>query len=191
MSRYQERVFSILRDALSPVAPVRSALDFGCGDGWYTAALAREGLCREALGVDVKRRERTHVEPLLYDGITLPFSSRSFELVFSADALHHCPDPRSSLHEMARCAARWVLLKDHVYGSPAGYAALAVLDELGNRRFGIPSPHRYQRAWEWDGWLRAEGFRCRRVVHPAPCHVGPLGLATNGLQFVSLWERAA
>ncbi len=189
MSRYQERVFSIVRSALSPVAPVKSALDFGCGDGWYTEALQREGLCGEARGVDVKRRERTHVEPLLYDGVTLPFGDRSFDLVFSADVLHHCPDPRASLREMARCSERYLLLKDHVYGSPLGYGTLAVLDELGNRRFGVPSPYRYQQAWEWDDWLRTEGFLCRTVVHPAPCHVGPLGLLTNGLQFVALWER--
>jgi hypothetical protein len=63
------------------------------------------------------------------------------------------------------------------------------LDELGNRRFGIPSPYQYQRNWEWHTHLLANGWRALSFIHPAICHTGILGAMTNGLQYVALYER--
>jgi SAM-dependent methyltransferase len=191
MNSYRRRVLDLLRGVLGPHAPVARALDFGAGDGWFAHSFAEGRLAREVVAVDVQPRARTFVPTLLYDGRRLPFADRSFDLVSSIDVLHHCPDPRASLREALRCAGRFFLLKDHTYRGPLGRAALCVLDEVGNRRFGIPSPYHYQRGREWFPVIEEQGFRLKRLVHPAPCHTGPLGWTTNGLQFVALWERAA
>jgi hypothetical protein len=63
------------------------------------------------------------------------------------------------------------------------------MDEIGNRRFGVDSVYQYQREWEWLPVIEAAGFVLETLVHPAPCHEGLLGWATNGLQFVGLWRR--
>jgi SAM-dependent methyltransferase len=135
------------------------------------------------------RRKRSWVEPVLYDGQTLPFSDRCFPLVYAMDVLHHCADPLAAIRELLRCADQYVLIKDHTYQSPAGRLVLGLLDEIGNRRFAVPSLYRYQRGWEWLPVMEEAGFLLRVLLHPAPCHLrAPLGL-TNRFQFVGLWQR--
>jgi SAM-dependent methyltransferase len=189
MNTYRCRLLELFCDLLRPATPVESALDFGCGDGWFAEAIRRHGITRQVTGVDVQLRQSCCIEPIQYDGRRLPFADAAFDLVSSIDVLHHCPHPVASLHEALRCARRWFLIKDHTYRSPAGKLALCILDEVGNRRFGVPSPYHYQRAREWFPSIEAAGFALRQLIHPAPCHRGLLGWATNRLQFIALWER--
>jgi len=165
-------------------------LDFGSGDGWFASRLLAENLTLELVALDIKRRESVYLEPCIYvPGGDLPFEDGSFDLAYSVDVLHHCDDPFSQLDELTRVSRRYLLIKDHNYSSAAGRLALAVLDELGNRKFGIPSPYNYQHAWSWTEHLARRGWVQKILIHPAPCHVGPLGLLTNSLQYVALYER--
>jgi SAM-dependent methyltransferase len=189
MNPYRRRILETFDALVRPHAPVASCLDFGAGDGWFARSFLDRGLASDVTAVDVQPRPASFARVTLYDGARLPFPDRSFELVSSVDVLHHCPDPRASLEDALRCSSRFFLLKDHTYAGPAGRAALAVLDEIGNRRFGIPSPFNYRTRQQWTGWVEGAGFILRQMVHPARCHTGPLGWATNGLQFVGLWER--
>jgi len=138
--------------------------------------------------VDVVERKESLVVPQLYDGRRLPFEDRAFDLAYAVDVLHHCPDPLHAIDDMARCAKRYLLIKDHTYHTAAGRWTLAVLDELGNRRFGIPSPYLYQQDWRWVEHLESRGWRRVAFEHPLACHTGPLAV-TNRLQWIALWER--
>ena len=189
ITAYRDRTLAQLRSALQPALPLATALDFGSGDGFFCHHLAQQGLIGSITPVNVVERRESLVRPQLYDGHRLPFADASFDLCYAIDVVHHCPDPFQSLAEMTRCTRRWLLLKDHNCDGPLGHLTLAVLDELGNRRFGIPSPGRYQRNWAWTHWLRGQGFERVHWLHPAPSHVGWLGRLTNELQFVGLWRR--
>lgn len=189
ITRYRDRTLEQMLGVLSRVDGHETALDFGAGDGFFCQQLLAAGAAREITPIDVVERRHSFVKPRLYDGGALPFADRSFDLVYAVDVVHHCPDPMFALGEMARCTRRWLMLKDHNCGGPLGHLALAALDELGNRRFGIPSPGRYQRDWAWVKSLESQGFVRSAFVHPMPCHVGLLS-STNGLQFLALWRRA-
>jgi SAM-dependent methyltransferase len=189
MNAYRLRVLDQLKATLAPLGPVDSALDFGSGDGFFAHSLRAQTALAAITPVDVVERAHSLVRPLLYDGQRLPFADRSFELAYSVDVIHHCPDPLAALADLARCTRRWLMLKDHQYTSAPGRLTLAVLDELGNRRFGIHSPYLYQRDWQWVKWIEAHGFVRRSFVHPMRCHTGLLAL-TNRLQFMGLWERS-
>ena len=139
--------------------------------------------------MEVQSRNHCLVQPVLFDGRHLPFPDRSFELAYSIDVLHHCDDPQASLREMLRCTARLLVIKDHTYRTPFGRLTLSILDELGNRRFGIPSLYHFQRAWQWFPWIEQGGFKLRTLVHPAPCHGGIYGWAANRMEFLAVWER--
>jgi SAM-dependent methyltransferase len=186
---YRRRIWKLLHEQLLPLGPLPRALDFGCGDAWFAAQLLMTRAAREVTPVDVKRRRHVYVEPVLYDGGSLPFDAQSFDLSYTVDALHHCADPIAALDELLRVTKRYLLLKDHTASGPADRCMLAVLDELGNRRFGIPSPHHYQRRRAWDEHIVARGWRQRAYLHPAPVHRGLLGALTNRLQYVALYER--
>lgn len=189
MNPYRQRILPMLLDLLRERAPVERALDFGSGDGWFAKHMRESGLVCDLVPVDVQARPNPVVSAQIYDGSRLPFADRSFDLAYSVDVLHHCPDPAASLRDVARCTNRLLLLKDHTWNTRAGKWALALLDELGNRKFGIPCLYRYQHRWEWFRVIEEEGFRLIRKIHPAVCHTGLMGRLTNPLQFAALWER--
>jgi hypothetical protein len=189
ISGYRERVYRLVCAALRPLGPIPHAVDVGAGEGWYAKQLVDDAVVGRCDAVEITRRARTLVEPILYDGKRLPFGDRGADLVYAVDVVHHAPHPFALLDDMARVSARWILLKDHTYASAIGKATLAVLDEIGNRRFGIPSPGTYQREWTWLTHLQSQGFHVRTMIHPAPCQRGLLGAFTNPLQFVAVFER--
>ena len=190
MNPYRLRVWAHIEAHLRSLGRIDTALDFGCGDGWFASQVLRTGLVADLTPLDVKRRERVHVEPVIYEpGEALPFADRSFDLVYTIDVLHHCDDPFAQIAEIARVAGQYILIKDHTFSSAAGRITLAVLDELGNRKFGIPSPYNYQKDWEWSAHLERLGWKEIRLTHPLACHRGILGALTNSLQYIALYQR--
>lgn len=89
---------------------VRSILDVGCGDGLVTNKLAGEIV----VGIDISRVAlmRVSQEKALGSAESLPFKSRSFDLVLAAELLEHLE--RGSLEmvigEMKRVAKRYILV---------------------------------------------------------------------------------
>lgn len=90
-------------------------LDFGCGTGWLSIALAHLG-CR-ATGLDISpaavklaqrvaERELANSEGsanfVVYDGKRLPFDDATFDRIVCFDAFHHVVDQRSTMAEFAR-----------------------------------------------------------------------------------------
>lgn len=189
INAYRRRILAMLRPLLAPHAPFSKVLDYGSGDGLFARLFAEEGIAEEVVPVDVQLRSKCHVDPVIYDGTKLPFDDRSFELVYAMDVLHHCDDPQACLRDLARCSSKYVLIKDHTYEKSLGRFTLGLLDEIGNRRFGIPCRYHYQQGWEWSEWLQDEGFVADELCHPAPCHAGPVGRWLNQLEFIALWRR--
>jgi SAM-dependent methyltransferase len=186
---YRRRTFELLRTALAATGGVADAVDVGAGDGWMARRLCDVGLVGRCIAIDVVRRAHVVVEPVLYDGRRLPMADASVDLAYAVDTVHHADDPLALLSEMARVSRRFVALKDHTCSTTGGAWMLRLLDEIGNRRFSISSPGRYQRGFDWLEALCARGFTVRALVHPAPCHAGVLGALTNRWQFVALLER--
>src|SRR5437763_16034865 len=103
MSAYKARVLEILASVLRGHGPVERALDFGAGDGWFAERREQGGLARDVVAVDVMRRARSVHGVMLYDATHSTFADRSFARAHALDAPHHCPDPLSSLRELASC----------------------------------------------------------------------------------------
>lgn len=190
MNPYRKRVWAECLPLLQGLEGVREILDFGCGDGWFATQVGALFPAGRLTPLDVKRRDAVLVEPMIYEpGAALPFADASMDLVYAVDVLHHCHAPEFYLDELGRVSRKYLLIKDHSYRSPLGYAALAILDELGNRRFGIPSPQHYQRGRAWTDHLARRGWSLRKMIDPCHCHVGLLGALTNGLQYMALYQR--
>jgi hypothetical protein len=189
MTHYRQRIFDEVKRLIEPLGVVDSALDFGSGDGFYASQWSNGSIVRTVTPVDVVERKNSIVVPTLYDGDCLPFPDRSFVLAYAIDVLHHCHDPGAALRDLMRCSSKFLLLKDHTYESRVGKLTLGLLDEIGNRRFGIPSPYLYQYRWTWVEEIEASGWRRISFSNPMRCHTGILGAVTNSLQFIGLWER--
>ena len=94
--------------------PGDSILDVGCGSGYVTAALAELG--HEVWGVDIVDTRKTE-HPLfkLYDGLTIDFPDRRFDVVVLAFVLHHVPNelkPRLVDEARRLCRRTLVVLED-------------------------------------------------------------------------------
>jgi ubiquinone/menaquinone biosynthesis C-methylase UbiE len=115
---YDERCISYARERFETIAgadgwPYPTALELGCGTGFFLLNLMQAGVAKkgsvtdispgmvkvairnaEGLGLDVDGR--------VADAETLPYDDDSFDLVVGHAVLHHIPDVGQSLREVLR-----------------------------------------------------------------------------------------
>ena len=136
----------------------RSLIDVGCGDGTYTAELARRGNPTSVVGidpaaaaVDVARRRHPDLRFEVGDAAWLEATSERFDIAVTRGVLHHADDPPRLLQAVGRIAAEVVVIE------PNGWNPVLKLIERAS------SYHRAhgERSWRSsviDRWLREAGF---------------------------------
>lgn len=131
---------------IAPVLPGCTALTVCGGSGMDAEYLARSGARVIASDISLGAAQRTRararrfgvaIAPVVADAESLPFRTRSVDVVYVHDGLHHLEAPLSSLAEMARVADRAVSVTEP---AAAGLTAAAVRlglalahEEAGNR----------------------------------------------------------
>jgi 2-polyprenyl-3-methyl-5-hydroxy-6-metoxy-1,4-benzoquinol methylase len=131
-----------LDELLDRAAP-RSLLDVGCGEGVLVHRWAQRLGDGRLVGIDLEEdsiqagwaeHRAPNLEYRVMEAGKLPFADGEFELASAIEVLEHLPDPDQTLSEMARCAARHLLLS--VPREPLwrmlNLARGAYLSELGN-----------------------------------------------------------
>jgi 2-polyprenyl-3-methyl-5-hydroxy-6-metoxy-1,4-benzoquinol methylase len=107
-----------LDELLDRAAP-RSLLDVGCGEGVLVHRWAQRIGDGRLIGIDLEedsiqagwaKHQAPNLEYRVMEAGTLPFADGEFELASAIEVLEHLPDPEQTLSEMARCAARHLLL---------------------------------------------------------------------------------
>jgi 2-polyprenyl-3-methyl-5-hydroxy-6-metoxy-1,4-benzoquinol methylase len=107
-------------DRLFTQASPRSVLDVGCGEGVITYRWAEQLGEKPIVGIDLpdpkleaqwrtRRRENLEFRPMDVEGLR-SFRAGSFDLAAAIEVLEHVPDPERTLAEMARVAARHLLV---------------------------------------------------------------------------------
>lgn len=112
--------FEATLEELFTRADPQSILDVGCGEGVLTERWAKRLRDRPVLGIDLpdpkleaewaaRRRDNLEFRAMDVDGLAaLP--DGSFDLAAAIEVLEHVPDPERTLAEMARVAARHLLV---------------------------------------------------------------------------------
>jgi 2-polyprenyl-3-methyl-5-hydroxy-6-metoxy-1,4-benzoquinol methylase len=131
-----------LDELLDRAAP-RSLLDVGCGEGVLVHRWAQRLGDGRLIGIDLEEdsiqagwaeHQAPNLEYRVMEAGKLPFADGEFELASAIEVLEHLPDPQQTLSEMARCAARHLLVS--VPREPLwrmlNLARGAYLSELGN-----------------------------------------------------------
>jgi SAM-dependent methyltransferase len=107
-------------DELFVQADPQSLLDVGCGEGVLVEQWAqRMGLQRRVVGIDLddpalhahwQQRTAPNLEYKVMKAENLPFADGEFDVASAIEVLEHVPDAEHTLAEMARVAARWLLV---------------------------------------------------------------------------------
>jgi SAM-dependent methyltransferase len=81
---------------------IASVLEVGCGTGAVLDELSKV-LGTEHLGIDVGTPG--------YDGVTIPFDDRAFDLAYATHVIEHVRDQRGFLHELRRVARKYIYVE--------------------------------------------------------------------------------
>jgi ubiquinone/menaquinone biosynthesis C-methylase UbiE len=113
MRGFERNMFDLL-----DIAQPKSVVDVGCGEGILTEQWARRTPGR-VVGIDLddpklrdqwERHSLPNLEFQTGLGDNLPYGDREFDAASAMEVLEHVPDPEAVLAEMARVAARWVIV---------------------------------------------------------------------------------
>ena len=84
-------------------APLR-VIDVGSGDGYLGAVMQtfRPGTHVTGVETQVRALTRPGFEPVVFDGLHLPFADQSFDVATAMYVMTVVPDPAAVMHELAR-----------------------------------------------------------------------------------------
>lgn len=155
---FNHRVGQLAAALAGAVPPGASVLDVGSGDGSIAAEVMERRPDVTITGVDVLVRPEVKIRVEPFDGVTLPFPDRCFDVVSFVDVLHHTDDPDVLLAEARRVTRRSVLVKDHVVDGLLARPTLRLMDWVGNARHGVRLPYNYLTQPEWDAAFARVGL---------------------------------
>lgn len=165
---------SLLTPHLEPNA---SVLDIGCGEGYVLDELIARGVTA-VHGVDIVDIRRNKDYPFrLYDGQTLPFPDRSFDLVVLSFVLHHVPNERKTvlLEEALRVSRAKVVIVEDTPTSAFDRLMNHRHGESYRRKIGSTAAFGFLTEGEWRWLFRGMGLEpesrplsrfCRSILQP-------------------------
>ena len=111
--------FESTLDELFDRADPQSILDVGCGEGVLIHKWAQRLDPRPVVGIDLEdpaiqaeweKRRAPNLDYRIMKAENLPFGDGEFDMTSAIEVLEHVPHPAHTVAEMARVAARWMLV---------------------------------------------------------------------------------
>jgi SAM-dependent methyltransferase len=94
---------------------IENVLDVGCGTGVVLEQLAEKKIGNRFAGLEIGTENSQHSRADLnihgFDGRTIPYEDKTFDLVYSVHVLEHVTDERGFLHELRRVSRTYVYVE--------------------------------------------------------------------------------
>jgi SAM-dependent methyltransferase len=146
---HSRRVQRLSRQLSELIPRDAQVLDVGCGDGKLAALIQQLRPDVKMQGIDVLVRDETEIPIREFDGTTIPFPNKSFDVAMFVDVLHHTNDPNVLLQEASRVARSFIVIKDHTDEGFLSNLTLRFMDWVGNKPHGVVLPYNYWRERQW------------------------------------------
>ncbi|MBC8754313.1 class I SAM-dependent methyltransferase [Kordia sp. YSTF-M3] len=130
-------------DALAIEKDAIKLLDIGCGDMTITNSLAEKGNKLTCTGIDIYPNTKNWEHYMEFDGKTLPFENKSYDVVLFSDVLHHDYEHMHQLIKEAKRVADFIVIKDHFEYGFFSRSLLQLADIVGNYGYGVSIPKHY------------------------------------------------
>lgn len=154
---YAARLREIVRCITPHLLEGDRVLDVGCGSGVLGKTLLASPGCPAKVqvnGLEQQGQEHRLTEGEVYDGRTMPYPAKTFDVVILADVLHHEPEPDRLLAECIRVSRRLLIIKDHQVQGVWARQRLAFLDWAANIPYGVPCLYQYLSPGQWEALHR-------------------------------------
>lgn len=136
-----------------------SVVDVGAGTGLAASYLQTKGI--SVVGLDIRSYNNYLGQKLIiYDGITIPFRSKSFDVALLLYTLHHIKDALRVLKEACRVAKRIVIIEEFPNNGDELECENKVLKAIGLD--GCPE-HEHRTKEEFDQIIEQYGMEILEV----------------------------
>lgn len=123
-------------------------LDIGTGSGGLANYLMQNNFRVTTVDV-VDKTVHSHITPIIYDGLHLPFEDKSFDTSMLITVLHHCPNPEQVFSEGVRVSKKKIIVLEDVYSNWLMKQLTWFMDSLVNIEFkGHPHSNKSEAQWE-------------------------------------------
>lgn len=173
---FNRRVGVLIGKISALISTRDSILDVGTGDGQIAKSICDRADGDLVTGIDIMLRKRVHIPVDLFDGITIPKSDNSVDVVTFVDVLHHTDDPSVLIKEAARVAKGSVVIKDHLAENWFDHLTLRAMDWVGNAPHGVVLPYNYASKAQWETWFKEAGLVIDVMDTDVPLYPFPLSL---------------
>ena len=151
-------------------------LDLGAGEGYVGDAMHHTWQASVKLA-DVCDMNRTDLPHVTYDGHTLPFGDKTFDMTVLYFVLHHTEEPERVLDEAFRVTRNQVVVVESVYTTRWGRKVLTLLDIAANRlrSGGLMNAQEehlgFKKAHDWRDIFREKGAKVvAEMARESPLH---------------------
>ena len=169
------RRIKVLANSIAEFLPPNAkVLDIGCGSGTLAKAVMALRPDVSFEGIDVLVRPNTDIPVKEFDGETIPYGDKAFDIALFVDVLHHTDAPERLIGEAKRVAKAGVVIKDHFRDGLFADTTLRFM------------PYNYLSGAEWQGIWSNRGLKVDRMVDRLGLYPLPFGwLFDRRLHFVA------
>lgn len=189
---YASRIRELVRYITPSLREGDCVLDVGCGSGVLGKALLASPGCPAKVqvnGLEQQGQEHRLTEGEIYDGRTMPYPAKTFDVVILADVLHHEPELDRLLAECIRVSRRLLIIKDHQVQGVWAWQRLAFLDWAANIPYGVPCLYQYLSPKQWEALHRRHALVVEQELRFMRLYpVGLNALFGGGLHYFAVFR---